>query len=249
MKKIVERLFSALGYILIKRSKLENGTLNISKFDASNARGKAHLGLEKILKKEEKNKWLEVGTGGRKDVGFDYIDIIDFPPGQIPSNYKRLDIINCTAAELQSVGKYDFIRMQHVFEHFTPEDGLKVLHNCSLILNPGGYILISCPDIDKVIMYYLNGNIKRLIGTWGTERFGENAPDSFYFSIFTHSVLHEPHMWCYNADGIIYQLETSKQFTNIEILDLENYKSAIPFTHNRPTQDVTVIAQKKSELY
>ncbi len=59
MKQILEKLFSVFGYIIIKKAKLiENATLNINKYDAGNARGKAHLGLEMILKKEGKTKWL-----------------------------------------------------------------------------------------------------------------------------------------------------------------------------------------------
>ncbi len=249
MKRILDRFLNILGYVIVKKETLSANLKNdkYEKYDLANARGKINLGLENILLKNNQFKWLEIGTGGRTDNGFDYIDIIEFPIGKVPKNYKRLDIVKCTDQEIDDLGKYDFIRMQHVFEHFAPEDGLIVLKNCSKILNPGGVLLISCPDIDKGIEHYRNGTIKQLNGDWGTERFGSDAPDSFYFSIFTHSVLHEPHLWCYNAEGIGYQLKRTNEFDNIEVIDLDNYKSAIPFTHNRPHTDVTVIANKKRE--
>jgi SAM-dependent methyltransferase len=248
MKKWIESLLNYLGYVLIKKQTLFDSNLsniNLSGYDLANARGKMDGGLQKILTDNNKERWLDVGTGGNDADGFDKIDIIDFPEGRAPKNYRRLDIINCSEEELNSLGKYDLVRMQHVFEHFTPEDGLKVLKHCAFLLNPNGYILISCPDIDIVIKNYLNGNIRQLNGTWGLDRIGEDAPDSFYLSVFCHSVLSEPHLWCYNAEGIIFQLNKTKQFYDCEILALDNHKSSIPFTHNRPSQDVVVLAKRK----
>ena len=135
-----------------------------------------------------KTAWLEIGTGGRDDDGFIKIDILDFPEGQAPANYRKLDIINAKNEDLTALGSFDLIRMQHVFEHFTPEDGLKVLNNCSKLLKPDGYILVSTPNIDIVIDHYLKGTIREINNGWGKERIGENAPDSFVFSIFTHSL-------------------------------------------------------------
>ena len=247
MKAIIEKVLGRFGYVLIhKREIIEGRSIkNISKYDLGNARGKAGAGLEQLLRSTNQLRWLEVGTGGNNAEGFDKIDIIDFPPGEAPSNYRKLNIVSCTNKELEEFTDYDLVRMQHVFEHFTPEDGKQVLINCSKMLKKGGYILISCPDIDIVIDHYLKGSIKKLNGSWGVDRIGESAPDSFYFSIFCHSVLHEPHLWCYNSEGLVYQLEQTGLFEEIEVLDLTNPKSAIPFPHNRPDQDVVVLARRK----
>ena len=210
----------------------------------ANARGKSGIGLIETLKKNNQLRWLEVGTGRNNCDGFDKIDIIDFPLGTAPDNYKKFDIINCTDEELKALGMYDLIRMQHVFEHFTVEDGLKVLNNCSKLLKKGGYILISCPDIDLVIDHYKRGTIRQLLGNWGLERIGDNAPDSFFLCIFLYSVLYEPHLWSYNSDGLVHQLQKARLFHNIEVLDLGNPKSSIPFTHNRADEDVVVLAQR-----
>lgn len=247
MKKVIDYFLSQMGFVLIrKRSLLQPEKLKtLNSYDLANARGKVGGGLEEELRMNNRLKWLEVGTGQNDSDGFDKIDIIDFPIGAAPSNYRKLDIVNCTDEELETLGQYDLVRMQHVFEHFTPEDGLRVLTNCSKLLKKGGYILISCPDIDIVIDYYLKGNIRKLNGNWGLDRIGENAPDSFYFSIFTHSVQHESHLWCYNSEGLVHQLEKSGKFCNIEVLGLGHSKASIPFTHNRPEQDVVVLGIKK----
>jgi predicted SAM-dependent methyltransferase len=252
MKKLLKYCLNYLGFALVKKStllKFSSGQIlaknQINSFDLANARGNLNLGLEERLKKENKLKWLEVGTGGRRDNGFDCIDIIDFSEDEKPNNYHKLNIVTCSDDELMELGKYDFVRMQHVFEHFTPEDGLLVLNKLAGILNDDGYILVSCPDIDIVIDSYLSGSVASLNGQWGLERFDRSAPDSFIFSIFTHSVLSEPHLWCYNAAGLMYQFERSGKYKNVEILDLANSKSSIPFTHNRPQQDVVLLAQRR----
>jgi SAM-dependent methyltransferase len=245
MKAILNQLLDKLGYILIKKQEINSPAgSKLGAYNMANAREKAGIGMLELLQSQKEQRWLEFGTGGRDDDHFFKIDIIDFPEGQEPRNYRKINIITCTEEELLSLGKFNFIRMQHVFEHFTPEDGLTALINCSKILEHGGYILISCPDIDKVIKSYQEGSIQELNGNWGSERIGAGAPESFYFSIFTHSVQSEPHLWCYNAEGIHYQLERSKQFTNIQVLDLDHKLATILFTHNRPQQDVVVIAQK-----
>lgn len=247
LKNIINKLISSTGYVLLSKRQLSEHKLikEISAYDHANARGKAGLGLNKFLKENNLNKWLEVGTGGRDDDGFIKVDIKEYPEGKTPLNYRRLDIINCTDAEIENMGKFDFIRMQHVFEHFTPEDGLEVLNNCAKLLNSGGYILMSCPDIDIVIKEYTQGDIRKLNNGWGKERIGTDAPDSFVFSIFTHSVLSEPHMWCYNGEGLVHQLKKTNQYVDIEILSLTHPLACIPFTHNRPDEDVVVLAKRK----
>lgn len=247
MKSLINKLLQSFGYVLLKKQELQSNTpiKKLTKFDHANARGKAGIGLDALLREQGKTNWLEVGTGGRDDDGFIKIDIIDFPEGQAPANYRKLDIINANDEDIAQLGKFDLIRMQHVFEHFTPEDGLKVLKNCSKLLNVDGYILVSTPDIDIVIDHYQKGTIRAINNGWGKERIGENSPDSFVFSIFTHSVLSEPHMWCYNGEGLLHQFEKSGAFKNSMILSMDHPLASIPFTHNRPQEDVVILAQKK----
>ena len=132
--------------------------------------------------------------------------------------------------------------MQHVFEHFSPEDGLTVLNNCASLLNPEGYLLISTPDLKKYIGFYLTDQIRNNY-EWALNRIKKESPNSFYFSVFTHSVKHERHEWCYDAEGLIYQINRTKKFKNIKEITLTDELANIPFTHNRPNEDVCVLAQ------
>jgi len=155
-----------------------------------------------------------------------------------------MDIANLTDSDFKRLGKFDMVRMQHVLEHFPPEAGFRVLQNCAMLLKPGGVILITTPDLRKIIQLFLSGNIREDF-EWAHKRIDPGSPDSFYFSVYSHSLPHEPHEWCYDAEGIKYQLEKSGLYDDIREIPLNHELAGIPFTHNRPKEDVCVMAQLK----
>jgi predicted SAM-dependent methyltransferase len=133
------------------------------------------------------------------------------------------------------------------FEHFSVEDGLKVLNICYNLLADDGYILITVPDLKVYIKGYLNKTLDSVpfsFKDWATRRIPENAPQSFYFSIFAYSMPYESHLWCYDEEGLKFQLARTGKFKNIRRLSLFDPLSDIPFTHNRPEEDLCVLAQK-----
>ncbi|GAB3513197.1 hypothetical protein GCM10027341_54910 [Spirosoma knui] len=249
MKKFIAALLDKLGFILISKKKLR--TYQTAQLEETYPelqdktdflRARANKGLREKLIHERKTKWLEIGCGGTFEENFVYVDL--FPKSLVDKKgtYYRLDIVHATEEEFAQLGKFDLIRMQHVFEHFSPEDGLIALKNCANLLNPDGYILISVPDLRKYIGFYLTDQIRNNYD-WALNRIKKDSPNSFYFSVFTHSVQHERHEWCYDAEGLIYQLERTKKFKAIRELALTDELANIPFTHNRPNEDVCVIAQ------
>lgn len=251
IKLIVQKFFSRLGVVfyfkkdfLVKTNGELKKIFKIEDYDIAKIKGKINGGLRKHLLNNDKLRWLDIGCGGNFEDGFYYVDV--FPENLVSQKdkYFRADIVNLTSFDFEKMEKFDFIRMQHVFEHFTPEDGLLVLGNCSRLLRPGGYILISTPDLKKFVHLYTSGKIRDEF-KWARERVDENSPDSFYFSVFTHSVLYEKHHWCYDAEGLIYQLEKTNKFINIEEITLGHDWANVPFTHNRPNIDVCILAQVK----
>ncbi|WP_166665383.1 methyltransferase domain-containing protein [Kribbella caucasensis] len=192
-------------------------------------------------------RWLDVGCGAEFSPGFDYLDIL--PVGtlsdELQGRYHRADIANLTERDVEQLGIYDLVRMQHTFEHFGFEDGLRVLQNCAAILNPGGVILISVPDLVTHVQALLNGyEGLPWFKEWAHNRIPDDAPPSAYFSVFTHSLAYEPHLWCYDYDGLAYQLERTKQFTAITKLERTDLLAEVPFTHNRPDEDLCVYARR-----
>lgn len=251
MIELVNKLMAYFGYTLYSKKILKTYSheylkekFKVDEYDVAYINGKLGGGFKDKLIQENKLRWLDVGCGGNFEENFKYIDTFTHEKVGFNENYFQADIINLKDSDIDTLGKFDFIRMQHVFEHFTPEDGLNVLSNCAKILNKDGYILITTPDLNKFISLYINDNIKDYYD-WASTRIEKESPKSFYFSIFTHSVLHEQHKWCYDAEGLMYQLSRSGCFYNISEIKLNDKLANIPFTHNRPIEEVCVFAQLK----
>ena len=203
--------------------------------------------LKTWLLNDNKTKWLDIRSSKLlPDSNFEYLDIND--PSSLANylkkKYYQLDI---TKPILNNVGKFDFIRLQHVFEHFTYEEADIVLENISNLFNKNGVLVIIVPSLDIFIYRYITSKIKEIpqFNSWANTRISRQSPKSDYFSIFTHSVLYEQHKWCYNKKGLINKINKSNKFVNVKKLHLFHDLSLIPFTHNRPEQDLCVIATRK----
>jgi SAM-dependent methyltransferase len=252
MRNLISRLLGSLGYTVAKTSHLKKYNTaeiqklyNIEKIDAVVLKEKVEMtGLKKHLVDSGRTKWLEVGCGGNLEENFVYVDILPEEKINQPGKYFRINMTSPDKSSLDKLGKYDLVRMQHVFEHFTPEEAQVVLENSAYLLKPGGYLLISVPDLKKFIALYLNGEIKDYYN-WARERVEAQAPASFYFSVYAHSILTEQHKWCYDAEGLIYLVGKSGYFDDIQELKLGDELSSMPFTHNRPVEDLVVLSRKK----
>tara|TARA_B100001287_G_scaffold72444_1_gene60078 strand:- start:10329 stop:11042 length:714 start_codon:yes stop_codon:yes gene_type:complete len=207
--------------------------------------------LEDELLKNNQTKWLDLGSSiNHSNKKFHFADLypIEDCVEEMKSKYYQLDISKpLKNGKINNLGKFDFIRMQHVFEHFTYEQASIVLDNCYKLLKENGKLLISVPDLDIYLKRYFNGTIKQIpsFASWAHTRIKENSPNSDYFSIYTHSMIHEKHLWCYNKKGLIHKITSSGKFKNVKKIGLLNKLSGIPFTHNRPEEDLCVIASKK----
>ena len=205
--------------------------------------------LKKLLIKNNQTRWLDLGSSTAFNEGFYFVDIIDeiLIPEKMRSNYFKMDFTKpLQPGDLNKMGEFDFIRMQHVFEHFTPADGLVVLENCHKLLNPGGYILISVPDLEIFAKRYLRKSLTHswYFSEWAKTHLAKDAPPSFYFSLFAHSIVNQKHLWCYDKEGLIYQIRKSGKFSDIQQIGLFDNLCHIGFTHNRPLEDLCILAKK-----
>jgi hypothetical protein len=205
--------------------------------------------LKEILIKNNQTRWLDLGSNLKYSKDFYFADILDVSdiPEEMRSKYFKVDVCKPLSNDnLERLGKFDLIRMQHVFEHFTMEDGLIALENSYKMLNSKGYLLISIPDLNIFVKRYRHKNLHSnwSFAEWARTRIPEDAPQCFYFSVFSHSVLYQPHLWCYDKEGLIYQLNKSGKFINIKRIRLFDNLCNIPFTHNRPLEDLCLLSQK-----
>jgi predicted SAM-dependent methyltransferase len=253
----INRILSNFGVLVIPARELGNrdrlvNDYGLREHDILKLKESLNGGLRRHLVENDKRRWLEIGCGGTLADDFYYIDI--FPEGIVDGSfrdrYSRLDIANASAQDLEKLGRFDLVRMQHVFEHFAPEDGRRVLEKCGSLLNPGGFLLISTPDLRIHVNAYLSAGYKDNVrmesyNSSARKRIPEDAPDSFYFSVFAHSLLYEKHLWCYDFDGLKYMLDKTDLFEDIEQIGLDHAFASFPFTHNRPEEDVCVLARRK----
>lgn len=205
--------------------------------------------LQDKLLRNGQVRWLDMGASKNYSQDFFYCDIIEPEdvPAEIKNKYFKFDATKpLSQKDIDLMGKYDFIRMQHVFEHFTPEDSLIVLSNCYELLNPDGLLLITVPDLRKhMTRYFFKASDKHWsFADWAKTRIKAASPPSFYFSVFAHSVPHQPHLWCYDREGLEFQIKQSGKFKNIKRLGVFSSLSGIPFTHNRPMEDLCILAQR-----
>ena len=204
--------------------------------------------LQEKLIKEKKGKWLDIGCNKNFEEGFYYLDI--FSKKDIPTRYKKryfkMDILKVSNKNLKAIGRFDFVRAQHLLEHFPYEEGRVVIKNIARLLRRNGYLIITVPDLRINISKYIEKKYKKwkTFKSWATKRIPQDAPDSFYFSVFVYSLPITSHKWCYDYEGLKYLLKSSSLFKSIKELKLNNPLASFPFTHNRPEEDVCVIARK-----
>src|ERR1700691_4623626 len=122
--KITNKIMGHFGVLVIPVRELANRSRLVNDFGLREhdilrlKESSSGGGLRQYLVENNKRRWLEIGCGGTLADDFYYIDI--FPEGIVDRSfrdkYSRLDITNASAEELEKLGKFDLIRMQHVFE-------------------------------------------------------------------------------------------------------------------------------------
>lgn len=182
--------------------------------------------LEKRLRAEGRTDWLEIG-GQAFEQGFFCIGISepDSVPEKYRERYQKLDILSKDAPLEQHENRYDLIRMQHVFEHFSPEDGQDVLRVCRRMLKSGGYLLMTTPDLEIFVQAYRQGFrwAPRTVLRYHQSRIPADAPPCFNFSMMAHQYGYsrlehrgEQHCWCYDYKGLEYQVKSVGGFNSVQ---------------------------------
>ncbi|HYC55942.1 MAG TPA: methyltransferase domain-containing protein [Candidatus Binatia bacterium] len=85
-------------------------------------------------------------------------------------------------------GDFDFVFSEHMIEHISHADGLRMLAECHRILRPGGRIRISTPDLAFLIDLHGEDKTSRQheYVRWVTAEFldGDSASDTFVINNF-----------------------------------------------------------------
>lgn len=70
-----------------------------------------------------------------------------FEPGWIPTDIEYLNLLRPEDwPRFFAEASIDAILAEHVWEHMTPEEGLRAARQCHRFLKPGGYLRLAVPD-------------------------------------------------------------------------------------------------------
>jgi len=94
-------------------------------------------------------KYLNLGCGTHYHEGSEWtnLDFVSSGPRVIAHNLLQ-------GVPFQSE-TFDLVYHSHVLEHFSRQDGEKLIEECFRVLKPGGVIRIAIPDLEQIVKNYL----------------------------------------------------------------------------------------------
>jgi predicted SAM-dependent methyltransferase len=146
------------------------------------------------------------------------------------SEYINIDFRKTTATDLvcdirklpYPDNSVEIIENYHVIEHLGRHELLEALKEWHRVLQPGGKIIIECPDFDQDIKEYIQGNEKRLDSIFGLQRFPGDS-----------------HLFGYNFNRL-KNILTESGFTDIKTEEALDYHSK-----NEPCIRITGAKQQR----
>ena len=101
-------------------------------------------------------RYLNVGCGERFHPEWVNLDIHPAAPGVQKWDLSR----DLPFGE----GSFEVVYHSHVLEHFSREDGLRMLQQCFRVMRSGGIVRVAVPDLEKIARLYLEALDKSLAG-------------------------------------------------------------------------------------
>jgi len=134
-------------FINVLRRRIEPGMI----------RFKYRLGI-----KDDKPLRLHLGCGDRRLAGYINVDWRRTLATDLVCDIRKLPY---------HANSTDRIELYHVIEHLPKCDLLDAFREWNRILYPGGKLIVECPDFDRSVEEYLQGNEERLYSIYGRQRF------------------------------------------------------------------------------
>jgi predicted SAM-dependent methyltransferase len=173
-------------------------------------------------------KKLHIGCGERILQGWLNSDYF-------PSSDKILYLDATKSFPFES-NEFDYIFSEHMIEHISYDQGLRLLTECYRVLKPGGKVRISTPDLSFIINLYRNNKsiIQKDYIKWSIDNFINSAPLYEVTFVINNFVRRWGHKFIYDEKLLRYSLE-KVGFANITKCDL-----------NR-SQDVNLVGLENAE--
>jgi len=139
---------------------------------------------------------LHLGCGGRHLEGYINIDLRKTTATDVVCNIRKLPYPD---------NSIELIENYHVIEHLPRHDLPKALKEWFRVISPGGVLIVECPDFDKAVKEYIEGDEKRINNIFGLQRFPGDT-----------------HMFGYNFKGLKKILEKAG-FRDIQKREPQDY--------------------------
>lgn len=142
---------------------------------------------------------LHLGCGQKRLPGFINVDRNPSPATDYVADLGRLP---CQPGSVRRIETY------HVLEHIPRPQVGPVLRYWRMLLQPGGVLVVECPDFESDIRELVEGDVERMYSIFGRQRFPGDA-----------------HHWGYTADSLTREL-TQHGYVNIRQLVPTDYHAA-----------------------
>jgi predicted SAM-dependent methyltransferase len=119
---------------------------------------------------------IHFGCGKFADARFFNVDALPFRHVHYVTSSPRMPALPAQSAKL--------IYACHVFEHISHQTQLDVLKRWHELIKPGGEILLSVPDFDKIVEVYMRGALP-FDQAQGAVMGGQDYPGNFHYALFT----------------------------------------------------------------
>jgi len=152
---------------------------------------------------------LHIGCGKKALEGWINIDIKDHPWIDLKHN-----ILQPLPYDKNTI---DYIFNEHVFEHFTQREGMKILRDWHRVLSLTGVIRIAMPGLKDSIAKYLDGSWRN--EPWVKKLKFRRRTDAEYLNLLFYGTLDRYHHKC------IYDFELLKR--NLERAGFRNVQQQV----------------------
>lgn len=104
---------------------------------------------------------------------------------------KRFPFNDCT---------FDYVLSEHLIEHLTYQDGLRLVQECYRVLKPGGKIRISTPDLRFLIELYNENRteLQERYVVWAVKSFLPDISDNFNIFVINNFFRNFGHKFIYD---------------------------------------------------